>query len=127
MKYASWMDERSELAFSLAKGSRGANYADGAIVLCIAISAMSSLVWIKPVGRISESVIRYSSGTKRWVTPSANPPYGLRAKPLRGGKFVIAIAPPPHRQQRLDPLPQPIRQLPRLRLIDTLSNFDNRC
>jgi len=28
----------------------------------------------QPVGRISESVIRHSSATKRWITPSANPP-----------------------------------------------------
>jgi hypothetical protein len=42
-----WIDGQNKLAHSLASGVYGGSYADGAIVLCVSISAMASLKWIK--------------------------------------------------------------------------------
>jgi hypothetical protein len=47
LTYSSWIDGQSTLARSLAGGSCGGTYADGAIVLCVSISAMASLKWIQ--------------------------------------------------------------------------------
>lgn len=47
LTYTTWIEEKITLALSLAQGSCGGTYADGAIILCTSISAMSSLMWIK--------------------------------------------------------------------------------
>jgi hypothetical protein len=61
--YLSWIKGKSELAHALANGSCGGTYADGAIVLCTSISAMSSLMWVKKRGtdrkRFIEIVARH--------------------------------------------------------------------
>jgi hypothetical protein len=63
LTYSSWIKEKSELAHTLAKGSCGGTYADGAIILCTSVSAMSSLMWIKKKGtdrkRFIEIVARF--------------------------------------------------------------------
>jgi hypothetical protein len=50
LTYSSWIEEKSQLAHALAAGSCNGTYADGAIVLCTCISAMSSLMWVKKKG-----------------------------------------------------------------------------
>jgi hypothetical protein len=47
LTYSSWIDGQNKLAHSLASGACGGTYGDGAIVLCVSISAMASLRWIK--------------------------------------------------------------------------------
>lgn len=64
--YRTWAEERGRLARSLGQGDLGGSYADGAIILCAAISAMSSLLW-EPTERTDrkrfiEIVARLCSG-----------------------------------------------------------------
>jgi hypothetical protein len=45
--YSSWMEEKIALALELKKGSCRGTYADGAVILCVSISTMSSCMWIE--------------------------------------------------------------------------------
>jgi hypothetical protein len=64
--YQAWAKERSSLAQSLGRGELGGSYADGAIILCAAISAMASLLWEpsskKDAKRFVEIVTRFRTG-----------------------------------------------------------------
>ncbi|MGI4976961.1 MAG: hypothetical protein ACRYG6_08470 [Janthinobacterium lividum] len=43
--YSEWIESKKILAQKLGEGALGASYAEGAIILCAAISTMSSLLW----------------------------------------------------------------------------------
>ena len=62
MSYRTWVEQKCDLAQALGKGELGGSYADGAIILCATISAMSSLLWLPCKGtdryRFTEIVAR---------------------------------------------------------------------
>jgi hypothetical protein len=45
MNYQTWIEKQCHMAQSLESGSLGGTYADGAIILCSALGAMSFLRW----------------------------------------------------------------------------------
>jgi hypothetical protein len=63
MSYRTWVEQKCGLAQALGKGELGGAYADGAIILCATISAMSSLLWLPSKGtdrcRFVEIVTRF--------------------------------------------------------------------
>jgi len=66
MNYQTWLENQRRMAQSLESGALGGAYADGAIILCSALGAMSSLLW-KPSRntdrkRFIEIVARCSAG-----------------------------------------------------------------
>jgi len=62
--YSEWVEGQIKLANALASGSCGGTYADGAIILCTTISAMTSLMWIEKDKtdrkRFIEILVRFS-------------------------------------------------------------------
>jgi hypothetical protein len=63
VQYRTWVKQKCELAHALGKGALGGSYAEGAIILCATISAMSSLLWRPSNGtdayRFAEIVTRF--------------------------------------------------------------------
>jgi hypothetical protein len=66
MNYRAWVKNQSGMARALELGALGGSYAEGAIILCSAISAMSSLLWIPSERtdkkRFTELVVHNSVG-----------------------------------------------------------------
>lgn len=63
MQYHAWVRQKNNLAQSIGKGDLGGSYAEGAIILCAIISAMSSFLWTPSKGhdgdRFVEIITRF--------------------------------------------------------------------
>lgn len=47
LTYSSWIEKKISLCSELSNGACGGSYAEGAIILCVAIASMSSLMWVE--------------------------------------------------------------------------------